>query len=97
MQTQNNQLPDWNDILKPEEVSIERMWLLFASIVLKDIDKNSVQYSEMRKAYFAGFTECFKIMTDYATNIEENKTIELFSRLANEGNEWATKAAQSQV
>lgn len=76
----------WNDIVKPDDVSIHLFWELFASLTLSEIDKDSVQYKEIRKAFMCGFIECFKFMTDFASNLPEDQVCELFSSIAKENN-----------
>jgi len=44
--------------------SIEEEWLGFAAMTMPGIAKNSVQYSEMKKAFFAG------AWTVYCANVE---------------------------
>lgn len=53
----------YTDVMKPEDISIAFCWLNYSSFVLPPTVSN-VQREEMRKAFYAGFIECFKIMVD---------------------------------
>jgi hypothetical protein len=72
--------PVWPDIVKPEDMSIAYLWTNFAGYVLPP-EAPPVQREEMRKAFFAGFTECFKVMNDYATGLPEAQAVGLLDRL----------------
>lgn len=71
------------EIIKPADMSIALLWTAFAGYVLP-ADASPVQREEMKKAFFAGFTECFKVMNDYATELDEQAAVQLFTRLNNE-------------
>lgn len=68
--------------MKPEE-SIEELWATFESAVLPS-DASEVRRSEMHKAFFAGFAECFRIMNDLAELLTERQAVEALNRLNGE-------------
>lgn len=53
---------------------IAEMWERFAKIVLPNLDKESVQYKEMRKAFFSGAIDMFTTMKDVASEMTERNT-----------------------
>lgn len=76
----------YTDIMKPEDISIAHCWTTFAGLVLSGV--SDIQRSEMRKAFYAGFTECFKIHIDISTTLSETEAVATLSRLNDEANEF---------
>jgi hypothetical protein len=76
-------LPEWPDFVKPEDMSIAFLWTNFAGHVLPP-EAGPTQREEMRKAFFAGFTECFKVINDYCTRLNERDAVALLDRLNQE-------------
>lgn len=75
---------DYSDIFHPNTFTVAMVWKMYASIVLpKDVSR--IQHDETRKAFYAGFLEGFKVMTDYAANLSEDDACLLFNRLMTEG------------
>jgi hypothetical protein len=75
---------EYSDIFDSKTFKVHQVWDMYAVLVLpKDVSR--VQYDETKKAFYAGFLECFKIMTDYASNLEEDDACQLFTRLNDEG------------
>lgn len=60
----------YTDVMKPDDISIAHLWLLFAGAVLP-ADATAGQREDMRRAFFAGFVECFKIFTDVSSALPE--------------------------
>lgn len=76
----------WADLAKnPGDITIETLWRIFAAMTFKE-EISALQYQEMKKAYYCGFTECFRFMTDIASGLREDVACETFSRLAKEAN-----------
>lgn len=79
----------WSDVFKdPKDVSIETFWRLFSQIAFEGKGISALQYGEMKKAYFIGFSDCFKFMSDFANEMSEDKACEIFSKIAKESNEY---------
>lgn len=77
----------WTDLMKPDALTIEFCWRIFASNVLvKQVTPDTVQYQEMKKAFFAGFLECFKIMNDLSTELTEDQACTILSKISDEAN-----------
>jgi hypothetical protein len=75
------------DLFKPGEFRIEKLWILFSCAVLPD-DVAAVQHDDMRKAFYAGFLECFKVMTDYASDLSEEDACKVLSSIADQVEEF---------
>lgn len=75
--------PVWPDVVKPADMSIGLLWKLFEGHVIP-VDASAIQRDEMKKAFFAGFTECFKVMNDYAVTLDESAAVKLFTKLSEE-------------
>lgn len=74
---------DWDKILAPDDVSIQRIWEVHRRLF--GIEKTSpLQQTEMRRTFVLGFSECFKILTDYCGNCSEQEAEKLLSRIAEE-------------
>lgn len=70
------------DVMKPEDISIANCWTNFAGFVLPS-DASAVQREEMRKAFFAGFCECFKMYFD-VTALPEREAVATLDRIKKE-------------
>lgn len=60
----------YTDVMKAEDINIAHLWTQFAGIVIP-ADAPAVQREEMRRAFYAGFVECFKITIDISTTLPE--------------------------
>jgi hypothetical protein len=81
---------EWTDYVKPQDMGIAFLWANFAGFVLP-ADASETQRNEMRKAYYAGFFECFKVMNDYAVRLPEDEAAKLFERLCEENEQFFNK------
>ncbi len=68
----------YTDVMKPEDISMAHCWTVFAGMVLSGV--SDVQRSEMRKAFYAGFSEGFKIFEDLS-RLPEDDAVAHLSRL----------------
>lgn len=73
----------YTDVMKPEDISIAKLWLVFAGAVLP-ANASELQRVEMRKAFYAGFVECFKIVTDLSDVLPEDQAVQVLDRLHKE-------------
>lgn len=77
----------WTDLIKdPSKLTVEMIWRLYAENIFKGKEVSAIQYKETKQAFFVGFSECFRIMTDFASNLPEEQACSLFSNLAKESN-----------
>lgn len=73
-----------NSPLKPKDITIALLWTNFAGFVLP-ANASDVQREEMRKAFYAGFFECFSVHHDLVANIESDEEgAQVLERLTNE-------------
>lgn len=73
----------YTDVMKPEDINIAHLWVLFAGAVLP-ADASPGQREDMRRAFYAGFVECFKIFTDLATTLGEEHAATVLGGLQKE-------------
>lgn len=79
----------WADIFTdPNKIKVEMFWRLYAEQIFKGVEVSTVQYQETKQAYFVGFSECFKIMTDISERFDENQASDILSDLARESNQY---------
>jgi len=83
----------YTDVMKPEEISIEKCWKVFASLIFEG-EISRLQYDEMRKSFYAGFTECFKIMNDLSTELTEDQAVQNLDRIRDEAREFYEQMKQ---
>lgn len=83
-------LKQWPTWCKPEDFSIEIPWKVFEHFVIPK-DAHRIQREEMEKAFFGGWTECFKVMTDYAGELSEDEALQFLDRMRDENNSWVDK------
>jgi hypothetical protein len=79
--------PNYFDVIKPEDLSIAHLWTHFAGVVLP-LGASDGQRQDMRKAFYAGFIECFKIVNDASTKFEELHAAQILEKLSDEGHEF---------
>jgi hypothetical protein len=60
----------YTDVMRPEDINIAHLWVIFAGAVLP-VGASQGQREDMRRAFYAGFVECFKIFTDIASSLPE--------------------------
>ncbi len=77
----------YTDVMKPKDLSIAHLWTHFAFMVLP-INAPKSQREEMRKAFYAGFVECFKIVVDMSTELPEAEAAKVLDRLRKESHEF---------
>lgn len=73
----------YTDVMKPEDINIAHLWTVFAGAVL-DAGAPQIQRDEMRKSFYAGFVECFKIMTDLSDVLSEDEACKVLDGLNKE-------------
>lgn len=73
----------YTDVMKPEDINIAYLWTIFAGHVLP-ANAPAVQRDEMRKSFYAGFVECFKIMSDLTDALPEAEACKVLERLDGE-------------
>lgn len=78
------------DIFKPGEFKIEALWRTIVKKVLPE-QISQIQHDEMRKAFYMGFTEAFRVLTDYAGDLPEEKACQMFGDIAQQLNDFADK------
>jgi len=77
----------YTDVMKPEDISIALMWTAFAGAVLPP-EASQIQRDEMRISFYAGFTECFKVMCDLTDDLTEDHAAATLSRIDAEAREF---------
>jgi len=77
----------WVELVKdPTTITISVLWEMYARNIFTNVEVSSAQYSETKQAFYVGFSECFKLMSDIAGDLPEDKACEMFSRIAVESN-----------
>jgi len=80
----------WTDLVDPEKLTIEMMWGIFSKLVISK-QAPDIQNREMKKAFYAGFIECFKIMTDISTELSEDNACLVLDKIQTEADEFIQK------
>ena len=81
----------YTDFFDPKDISIARCWAVVAVALFKDNPVSKVQHDEMRKTFYIGFTECFKIMTDLAGDLSEEEAANVLKRISDEASAFHLK------
>ena len=81
----------------PNKITVENMWRVFSHLLYQGKEISAVQYQETKQAYFIGFSECFKIMTDISEKFDEDEASKILTRLARESNEYIESALKRQT
>ena len=68
------------------------LWTNFASLVMPpDMPVSALQREEMRKAFYAGFFEAFKVLNDYAVELPSDQAAKVLEKLDDEAREFFKK------
>lgn len=73
----------YTDVMKPEQISVALCWELYRRQVVPG-DAGPGQVQDTRMAFYAGFSECFKIMVDLSGDLTEAQAAEILSRVNDE-------------
>lgn len=74
---------DYSEIIKPKDFSVQGLWRLY-ELACMPAHAGQVQRDETKTAFFAGFMECFKTMTDYCSALDESDACKLLDRIRDE-------------
>lgn len=74
----------YHEVFNPNTFTIDQIWSIYARFVLPK-PCSQVQHDEMKKAFYAGFLDCFKVMIDFSEGLSEEESCVLFERLSKEG------------
>ncbi len=83
-----NKDANYLDIFRPEEISVDKIWDVVATMLFKNMQPSKIQHDEMKRAFFIGFTENFKLMTDVSDRLSEVQACNVLSRINNELNKF---------
>lgn len=76
--------PNYFDVVAPDELSIAHLWTHYAAMVLP-VGVSAAQREDMRRSFYAGFIECFRIVSDASAKLPEAQAAQVLSRLNDEG------------
>lgn len=82
---------NYTDFFDPKDLTIQLLWRIVSGQIFKGKEISQVQHDEMRRTFYIGFTECFKIMTDLAAALPEDVACQVFTRLSAEANSFHTE------
>lgn len=75
----------YTDFYKPEEITVAKIWqVISAALFRKPVPQ--IQQDEMRRTFYMGFTEAFKLMTDISEAFAEDQASRILARLHEEVN-----------
>lgn len=79
----------YTDFFDPKDIAISKCWMVISNVMFKDIPAYPMsleQRENLRKAFYVGFVECFKIVSDISTDLTEADACAVLSRISAEGN-----------
>ena len=80
---------NWADIVgNIDNLKVEMLWRLYSQSIFKGVTVSAVQYKETKQAYFCGFSECFRVMTDIVEKYDEDQANDILTRLSKESNNY---------
>lgn len=80
---------NWADIVgDPNLLKVEMFWRLYAQNIFANQQVSAIQYKETKQAFFVGFSECFRVMTDISERYSEQDASDIITRLAEESNNY---------
>jgi len=76
---------NWNDLIDDiDKLTVENMWRMYAHNVFGGYTIGRTQYAETKQAYFIGFAEAFKLMSDMSERLPEDDACKFLSRINRE-------------
>lgn len=75
------------DVFDHKAFKVAHVWALYSTSIHNEATSR-VQYEETKKAFYAGFLDCFKVMSDYGERLSEDDACQLFTRLQIENEEF---------
>lgn len=76
------------DMFKPEDIAVSKVWEVVSAMLFKGMQPSQVQRDEMRRAFYVGFTENFKIMNDVSDRLTEDQACDVLTRINKELREF---------
>jgi hypothetical protein len=73
----------YTDVMKPEQISVAFCWEVYRAYVVP-ANASAEQVQDTRMAFYAGFSECFKIMVDLTDSLTEDHAADTLSRINTE-------------
>ena len=70
---------------------LTEMWQEYVNLTLKDIEPDSVQYIETKKAFMAGAIGMFENVQYISMRYDEDKAMAKFKEIELEAAEWLTE------
>lgn len=72
------------DIFKPEQLTVAAIWEVVEKMIFQNMQPSEVQRTEMRRAFYIGFTENFKLMNDVSDRLTEDQACDVLNRINKE-------------
>lgn len=80
---------NWADIVgNIDNLKVEMLWRLYASHIFAGMNVGTTQYQETKQAYFVGFSEAFKVLSDVADKYSEDDANTILTRISKEANAY---------
>lgn len=79
--------PKYTDVIKPVDFSVALLWTNIAPFLLP-ADASDRQREDVKRAFYAGFTEGFKVLNDYATELDERSAVAFLTKIDAECKEF---------
>lgn len=84
----------YTDFFDPKDLSIANCWMVIEGALRKKRDLRPAQIDDMKKAFYIGFTEAFKIITDLSEVLTEEHACDVLTRISKEANEFHDKTIE---
>ena len=89
---------NWADLFKdPTKISVEMTWKIYSGHIFNNKNISATQYSETKQAYYVGFSECFRMMTDLSTKLPESQAGSILSKLSRECNTYVESLIERKI
>lgn len=72
------------DLFEPKQIAVRKIWEVVSALIFKGAQPSQVQHDEMRRAFYIGFTECFKVMNDVSEKLTEDQACDVLTRINEE-------------
>ncbi len=79
---------NYADLIQKGNLTVANIWTILATFIYKDKQPPEIQRNEMRRTFYMGFTECFRIMTDAADAMSEDQASDFLTKISKEVNEF---------
>lgn len=89
-----SRLITYTDIYRSGNLTVDKLWTIMSAKLFEGQEIGDVQRIEMKRAFFIGFGECFKMTMDLSSDLPEEEAMKVFTTIGTEIREFQDKTLE---